>query len=76
MQGYCLCLLLNTFSHQGIEKDRIRAKDYAAIYSIGGKPQIGAFKRMTKQLFPIIIKDPKERIDLMSHLNFGQVYII
>jgi hypothetical protein len=76
MQGCCLCLPLNTFSHQGTEKDRIRAEDYAAVYSMGGKPQTGAFEKMTKQPFPIIIEDPKERIDPMSRLNFGQVHTI
>jgi hypothetical protein len=76
MQGCCLCLPLNTFSRQGTEKDRIRAEDYAAVYPMGGELQIGAFEKMTKQPFPIIIEDPKERIDPMSRLNFGQVHTV
>jgi len=76
MQGCCLYLPLNTFNLQGTEKDRLRADDYTAVYPMGGEPQIGAFEKMTKQPFPIIIEDSEERINPMSRLNFGQVYTV
>jgi hypothetical protein len=76
MQHCCLCLPLNTYGHQGTEKDRIRAGDYAAVYTMGSKPNVGTAERMSKKPFPIIIEDPRERIDPRSRLNFGQVYTI
>jgi hypothetical protein len=76
MQGCCLCLPLNTYGHQGTEKDRIRAGDYAAVYPMGSEPNIGISEKMSKKPLPIIIEDPKERIDPTSRLNFGQVYTI
>jgi hypothetical protein len=76
MQGCCLSLPLNTYGHQGTEKDRIRTGDYAAVYPMGSEPNIGISERMSKKPFPIIIEDPRERIDPRSRLNFGQVYTI
>jgi hypothetical protein len=75
-KGFCLCLSLNTYNGQGTTKEGIEDQDYAAVYPVGGAPQIRVGEQITKDPFPIIVEDKSERIHAMSRLNFGRVYTV
>lgn len=76
MQGCCLCLPLNTYSFQGMSKQKIRVEDYAAVYAVGSDPPTQDREALTKDPFPIIIEDTQETLSPMSRLNFGRVYTV
>jgi hypothetical protein len=77
MRGCCLCLPLNTYNRQGAGKDGIRIQDYAAVYDQARGPSpTSNGENLTKNPFPIIVEDPREKIDAMSLLNFGRVYTV
>jgi hypothetical protein len=75
-QGCCLCLMLNTYHRQGASKDGIKAENYAAVYRLGGEPEVGPNEDMTKEPFPIKVEEAGESIDPTSRIDFGRVYTV
>jgi hypothetical protein len=75
-QGCCLCLMLNTYHRQGASKDGIKAENYAAVYPLGGEPEVGPNENMTKEPFPIKVEEAGESIDPTSRIDFGRVYTV
>ena len=75
-QGCCLCLMLNTYHRQGASKDGIKAENYAAVYPLGGEPEVGPNENLTKEPFPIKVEEAGESIDPTSRIDFGRVYTV
>jgi hypothetical protein len=76
MNGCCLCLPLITYNGQGASKAGVRGEDYAAVYPVGGQPNIGDSEKLNKEPFPILVEEPTETIDPKSRINFGRVYTV
>jgi hypothetical protein len=73
----CLCLPLYTYGGQGTTKSDVRAQDHAVVYdSRHQPPPTSEAEVLEKEPFAIVVEDPTERINIMSRVNFAQVYTI
>jgi hypothetical protein len=70
------CLPLLTYQGKGTRKHGVNPDDHAAVFAEKSKPKLLPGENLRKKPFPIIIEDPKEKIDPLTRINFSKIYTV
>jgi hypothetical protein len=79
--GYCWCIPINTYNHQGVAKKGLSTQDriaHCVIYMDDTEPMIDPEEQglMVKKSIAVTAANPEQKLDRMSRLNFGKVYSV
>ena len=75
----CLCLPLYTYGGQGASKPDLRARDHVAICICTNErapSPVSTGEDFEKSPLGVIVEDSEEKIDPMTRINLGQVFMI
>ncbi|CAG8976950.1 hypothetical protein HYALB_00008861 [Hymenoscyphus albidus] len=77
-KGHCLCLPINTYSGQGVNKHGVHADNHAVIYSSETGPVLlpGEESKLTRPAIMMVPSLPQNKLHDASRLNYAKVYTI
>ncbi|KAE9367984.1 hypothetical protein N431DRAFT_384049 [Stipitochalara longipes BDJ] len=78
-KGHSICIPILTYGHQGVLKYGVHPEDHAVVYSSkteGPYYHEGEKELLTKKPIRLDIKDPSEKLDPQSRLNYAKTYTV
>lgn len=72
-----MCIPILTYYQKGLAKTGVHPEDHAPVYSGKSEPPEKREKGlMTKKAIKIDVKEPREKLDPLSRINYAKVYTI
>jgi hypothetical protein len=77
-RGHSICIPILTYGYQGVLKHGVHPETHAAVYSSAKGPSFlpGEDILMKKRPVKIDVKDPSEKLDPLSRLNYAKLYTV
>ncbi len=78
-KGHCICIPILTYGYRGVLKPGVHVETHTVVYSSqtdGPYYLAGEEKLLTKKPIKLDMKDPSEKLDPLSRLNYAKTYTV